>query len=68
MEKDWFTIIIEPDGSEHVIQQNDEQDKNHGPSDTTATNEAKMYSIPGTKKSKYSLKINRKLVLSKTFM
>ena len=47
MEVDWFELITEPDGSQHVIQVKDEKDKNHGPQDTTATNEAKMYSIPG---------------------
>ena len=47
METDGFTVITEFDGSQYVMQQKDEMDKNHGPNDTGATNEAKMYQIPG---------------------
>ena len=47
MEKDWFKLVVDPDGSMYVIQEKDEKDKNHGIQDTTKANDGKMYAIPG---------------------
>ena len=43
MTRDTFEIIIEPDGTEYVIQKSDEIDKNHGIEDTEKTKQGRMY-------------------------
>ena len=50
MRKDTFKVIVEPDGTEYVIQNIDKADKNHGPDDTNETNEGRMYGNPGKNK------------------
>ena len=47
MTQDTFKMITEPDGTQYIIQNIDEADKNHGPDDTTATNEGRMYGNEG---------------------
>ena len=44
MTKDTFTIIVQPDGSEYVVQNIDEMDKNHTFEDLEKTNDGRMYS------------------------
>ena len=51
MTKDTFKVVIEPNGTEYVIQAADEKDKNHGVNDTEPSNQAKMYEDPGKKNS-----------------
>ena len=53
MQKDTFSVITEPDGTQIVIQNIDEVDKNHGPEDTTQTNEGRMYPTQGNFKNNY---------------
>ena len=43
MTKETFKVIVEPDGTEYVVQSIDEQDKNHTFQDTERTNEGRMY-------------------------
>ena len=47
MTKDYFQVIVEPGGTEFVMQVEDEKDKNHGVNDTEAANQAKMFADPG---------------------
>ena len=59
MTKDYFKVVVEPDGTEYVIQSKDEKDKNHGVKDTEIANQAKMYSDPGNLNSKIKLFIKK---------
>ena len=43
MTKDTFKLITENDGTEYIIQDSDEIDKNHGFEDSTKTKEGRMY-------------------------
>ena len=43
MKKNTFKLVIEPDGTEYLIQDIDKLDKNHGPDDTEKTNDGRMY-------------------------
>ena len=43
MLQDTFAVITNPDGTQFVLQNRDEIDKNHGPEDTDKTNEGRMY-------------------------
>ena len=43
MTQDTFKLITDPDGTQYVVQNIDEIDKNHGPDDTSATNQGHMY-------------------------
>ena len=47
MTKDTFKLVVEPDGTECLIQEIDEMDKNHGVDDYNKSNEGKMYCKPG---------------------
>ena len=47
MTKDTFQVVCEPNGTEYVIQMIDELDKNHGPDDTSKSNEGRMYATNG---------------------
>ena len=47
MTKDHFKIVTEYDGTQYVIQNIDEQDKNHGVKDTEMANQGKMFADPG---------------------
>ena len=47
MTQSTFKLIVENDGTEYVIQDVDEADKNHGPQDSTATNQGRMYGNEG---------------------
>ena len=47
MKKSTFKIVTEPDGTEYVMQEMDEIDKNHGYDDDTRTNEGRMYATNG---------------------
>ena len=47
MQQDTFKIVIEPDGTEYVVQAIDEADKNHGPQDSDPTNKGRMYGNEG---------------------
>ena len=49
MTKDTFKLMVEPDGTEYLVQHIDEVDKNHGPDDYNATNEGRMYGNSGKK-------------------
>ena len=40
-----FQLVVEPDGTEYVIQKSDEIDKNHGIEDTEKTKQGRMYAI-----------------------
>ena len=44
-----FKLITKTDGSQYVVQHIDELDKNHGPGDSTKTNEGRMYATGGKK-------------------
>ena len=44
---DNFKLIIEPDGTEYVVQNLDEKDKNHGVNDTELANQVKMFADQG---------------------
>ena len=46
MKKNTFRVVVEPDGSEYVIQNIDKADKKHGPDDSNPTNEGRMYGDP----------------------
>ena len=46
MKVNTFWVVVETDGSEYVIQNIDEADKNHGPDDSNPTNEGRMYGDP----------------------
>ena len=63
MTKETFQIDVLPDGTEFVYQAVDEMDKNHGPQDTTRTNDGRMYADP-CKKTLISFK-NSNLVQKK---
>ena len=43
MKKNTFKVIIEPDGTEYVVQSIDEMDKNHGIEDTDKSNRGRLY-------------------------
>ena len=43
MRKNTFKIVVDPDGTEYLIQDIDELDKNHGPDDHDKTNDGRMY-------------------------
>ena len=47
MTKQTFTLMTQPDGTQLVIQNIDEADKNHGPEDTSMTYQGKMYETGG---------------------
>ena len=47
MQVDTFKILVDSDGTEILIQDKDEIDKNHGPEDYTKTNNAKVYATNG---------------------
>ena len=47
MKQDTYKIMTEPDGSQHALQFIDKVDKNHGPKDTTQSNEGKMFPTGG---------------------
>ena len=47
MKKDHFKLITDYDGTQYVVQTNDEYDKNHGPDDNMQNNEGRMYENPG---------------------
>ena len=47
MTQDTFKLITEMDGTQYLVQNIDEADKNHGPDDTEQTNEGRMYGNPG---------------------
>ena len=47
MTKDTFKVIVQHDGTEYVMQNIDELDKNHGPDDVELTNRGKMYATNG---------------------
>ena len=47
MQQDTYTVITNPDGSQLVVQNIDEIDKNHGPEDSTETNQGRMYPTGG---------------------
>ena len=59
MTTDTFDIIVQPDGTEILIQMTDEIDKNHGPDDTVKTNNAKVFTTNGKsiRKSKCLIKL-----------
>ena len=59
MTKETFKLVTNPDGSEYVIQQTDEIDKNHGIEDTHKTKEGKMYATG----CKYEIQICKSLFL-----
>ena len=62
MTKETFKKIVKPDGTEYIIQHQDEIDKNHGPDDTDITNQGRMYGNEGTKnKNLHSLELLTKL-------
>ena len=42
MKKDTFKHIVEADGTEYFMQEVDEMDKDHGPDDTSRTNEGRI--------------------------
>ena len=48
MKKNHFKLCVDNDGTEFVIQNLDEKDKNHGIKDTEIANQGKMYAAPGT--------------------
>ena len=43
MKRNTFKLVVEPDGLESVVQDQDEIDKNHNFEDSTKTNEGRMY-------------------------
>ena len=47
MRQDTFKVIVEPDGTEYLIQNVDELDKNHGADDPNKTNEGRIYAKAG---------------------
>ena len=47
MKQDTFKLVTEYDGTQYLIQNIDEVDKNHSPDDTTPTNEGRMYGNNG---------------------
>ena len=47
MTKATFDVIVQPDGSEILIQKIDKINKNHGPDNTEKTNDAKVFSTEG---------------------
>ena len=46
MKNNTFKLVVEPDGTEYVVQNIDEADKNHGPDDSNPTNDGRMYGDP----------------------
>ena len=48
MQKNWFKIEVDPQGSKYIIQNIDELDKNHDEDDLNLTNQGKIYKVPGT--------------------
>ena len=49
MKKNTFQVVVDPDGTEYVIQAIDEMDKNHGIEDTDNSNKGRMYATNGEK-------------------
>ena len=47
MTKDHFKLVTEYDGTQYVMQNIDEKDKNHGAQDTELANQGKMYADAG---------------------
>ena len=47
MQKDTFKVVVEPDGTEYLMQSKDELDKNHGIADTKKNKTGRMYSNGG---------------------
>lgn len=48
MQKDTFAITTDPDdGREYIFQAIDEADKNHSHLDTGASNDGRIYAVPG---------------------
>ena len=48
MRQDWFEVQVNPEnGDKFLIQVKDEMDKNHREDDFKATNQGKMYDVPG---------------------
>ena len=43
MTKETFKIVVEPDGTEYIMQNIDELDKNHGIEDSDRTNDGRIY-------------------------
>ena len=60
MTKETFKLFVEYDSTEYVYQDQDETDKNHGPDDTNATNEGRMYGNTGKNMSLFQVRINSK--------
>ena len=50
MTQDTFKVHVNPDGSEYIIQNLDEMDKNHGPEDTEKNNDGRIYPTNGNNK------------------
>ena len=53
MTQDHFKLCVNPDGTEYLVQNLDEKDKNHGVKDTEIANQGIMYADPGTFSSDY---------------
>ena len=47
MQKNTYQVVVEPDGTEYVVQAVDEMDKNHGIEDTEFSNRGRMYATNG---------------------
>ena len=47
MKQDMFSIKVQPDGTEFLMQTKDELDKNHSPDDTQKNKQGRMYSNGG---------------------
>ena len=45
MTKNWFDLVIEPNGDKYIMQVLDEIDKNHSEEDTQLTNQGRMYAV-----------------------
>ena len=44
--KQTFKLVVDPDGTEYLVQDQDEMDKNHGPDDYDKSNDGRIYGDP----------------------
>ena len=70
MQQDTFSLITQPDGSQIVVKNIDEADKNHSPDDNSLTNSGKMFQTGGncclfSHKFNYNIPQNSKDLITK---